>query len=477
MGRLFWKFFFAFWLAVLLAALTAGAAIWLRHKDDSLANQRIIDQHATAFVIMAADIYEQNGEKAFRSFLEKMRHTPGPDIVAVNQAGEELLGRAVSAESIGAASKFLERHPDVGPVKRIQWNDGEPYLLYAIESERFGPRPNLIEKLSDKRPHLSDTFADLPPEFAPKGPPPPSERQPIPLIRLLLLGFIASVIFSGLLAWYVTRPIKHLREAFAKVGEGKLDTRVRDRMGSSNDELTDLGQRFDAMATQIEALISGQQRLLHDVSHELRSPLARMQLAIGIAQQQPEKVAQILERLEKETQCVSDLVGELLLLSRLEAGVPAHAFSELNLAELIDVVVDDARFEAEARKIRILFTPTDTPIVLAEATLLKRAIENIIRNALKYTYPNTTVSVELEVQRVPRMIKLHIMDEGPGVPETELEQIFMPFVKVGQHEGRDSVGLGLTIAKRAIATHGGHIEAHNRIKGGLDMVIVLPYEA
>jgi two-component system OmpR family sensor kinase len=296
---------------------------------------------------------------------------------------------------------------------------------------------------------------------------------PSPLLPISI-GILASLGFSALLAWYLATPIRYLRGAFDAVAAGKLDTRIGPRMGRRRDEIADLGRDFDRMAGQLQILVGSQRRLLHDVSHELRSPLARLQAAIGLARQQPEKLEASLDRIERESGRLDELVGELLTLSRLEAGTSGAADEEVDLVELVASIADDARFEAEAHGRRVQFSGEGEVLVQVRAELLHRAFENVIRNAVKYTREGTTVEVRVERQPTPDRLIVTVDDRGPGVPESDLPAIFEPFFRGGAGVKTAGFGLGLAIARRAIEAHGGNIQAMNRPGGGLRVEIVLP---
>jgi two-component system OmpR family sensor kinase len=229
------------------------------------------------------------------------------------------------------------------------------------------------------------------------------------------------------------------------------------------------------MVERLSALMNGQKRLLHDVSHELRSPLARLQVAIGLARQQPDKIDVSLERIERESMRMDKLVGELLTLSKLEAGALKPALEEVNMDELLDELVDDARFEAEANHLKLEFSGNCHFLLKGDAELLHSAIENVIRNAIKQTVAGGTILLEARPDALKRTLQVAILDRGPGVPEDQLKLIFEPFFR-GTASSNDSSGhgLGLAIAQRIIAAHQGTISAHNRKGGGLCVEISFP---
>lgn len=445
MGRLFWKFFFSFWLTLLLAALSAGSLVWIKRaadNDDVTQNLKFIDYRGIPYVMVATDIAEQNGLADLTEFLTRINADKLHQVLAVDNQGRDLLGRYVDPKPLQQARYWLAEGKQ-RIVSEVSIED-KIYLLYAPLAE---PAPARSYRHK-------------------KGP-------PFPLFLVITTAIFASLLFSALLAWYFTKPIRSLKHAFQSVAKGKLDTRVSDSMSRRHDELSELGQNFDYMTAQISALVNGQRHLLHDVSHELRSPLARMQAAIGIAQQQPDKVDATLSRLEKETERMSDLVGELLLLSRMETGVNHNQPAQVDIHLLLDEIVADARFEAAAKSVNISYQPNGELSLHGQQELLHRAIENVLRNAIKYSEAGDTVSVEAARDPLRQQFRITICDQGPGVSDDELEKLFRPFFR-GQQQRRDGIGLGLTIAQRAVAAHRGHIEAVNRPQGGLCMTITLP---
>jgi signal transduction histidine kinase len=238
----------------------------------------------------------------------------------------------------------------------------------------------------------------------------------------------------------------------------------------AGDELAELGFDFDRMSTQLRTLMEGQRRLLHDVSHELRSPLARLQAAIGLAHQQPEKLQASLERIERESVRMDRLVGELLTLSRLEAATGQAGDELVDMVEMVDQIADDARFEAGAH----IEVAAPTPLSVRGAPdLLWSAVENIVRNAVKHGGPEGKVEVMLHPDQ--DQVHIEVLDRGPGIAQEHLGQIFEPFFRSNPTQNNvDGHGLGLAIAKRVVENHGGSITAANRPGGGLRVTIALP---
>lgn len=460
---LFWKFFLVIWLALLTMGGGMGAAFWLQHNAvlNIEVNNKVyaqIDlQYAEPFVSDASLILQKGGEEVFRSYLEESRNTPMPPVYAVNEFGKDLLNREISPEAIEQAKFLAVSNPNA--VRRINTDNGQTYLLFAIS-----PEINQAKACFDSPP-----FEHAPPSEKPEH----SHPVPPPTWLPITLGFFVSLIFSWALAWYFAKPIRQLRTAFAAVAKGNLDTRADLTMVQRHDELADLGKSFDHMVNQIQTLVNAQQRLLHDVSHELRSPLARIQAAIGLAYQQTDKMPLMLERIEKEAQRMNDLIGELLALSRLEAGVIGK-LEVIDINELIAEMVEDALLEADSKNVSIKLNTTEEIFIKGYYGLLSRAIENVLRNAIKHTRSNSEVTVSTNLVASDHQLYIGITDQGLGVAENELSAIFEPFFRGSNSQKSQSIGLGLTIAQKAIEAHNGKISASNRKEGGFLVEINLP---
>ncbi|MGE5492496.1 MAG: sensor histidine kinase [Actinomycetota bacterium] len=317
-----------------------------------------------------------------------------------------------------------------------------------------------------------------PPHFDGRGgdrlhpPRPHRHHRPFPPIEAIVTGLLGSLAVAALLARYFSRPIRSLRSAFDAAATGNLEVRIGTAMGGRKDELAELGQDFDRMATQLQALMDGQRRLLHDVSHELRSPLARLQAAIDLARQQPGKLESTMDRIEKESVRMDRLVGELLTLSRLEAGTAAPRTEEVDAAELLEGIVGDARFEAAGKEVAVDLEGACEGVIDGDGELLHRAIENVVRNAIRYSPPGARVTISAHA--AAGQLRIAVLDSGPGVPPDELDAIFVPFFRSSGSKDSDGHGLGLAIARQVVESLGGRIGGANRPEGGFAMEIVLP---
>jgi len=300
----------------------------------------------------------------------------------------------------------------------------------------------------------------------------------------VVMGFLIVGLFSSVLARYLATPVSRIRLAAQRISAGDLSARVQpNHIPRGRDEIAHLARDFDTMAGRLQSLVTAQNRLLGDVSHELRSPLARMNLALELARRGDEtKRLAALERIERESARLDVLVGELLTLSRLENGLSAETLNHaVDLVEVCREVAADAEFEASnaGRGVSVSFSGPDKPVIVrGDPELLHRAVENVTRNALRHTANDSPVDIELSM-RGPD-VEISIADCGPGVPPDELDAIFYPFYRVegarDRPDGSSGTGLGLAIAQRAVAAHGGTISARNRPEGGLEVRLSLPKE-
>lgn len=290
------------------------------------------------------------------------------------------------------------------------------------------------------------------------------------------LGLVVSISFflCWLLAKTLIRPLLKIQQATVELGKGKLNTRITDV--NRNDEIGDLANNFNQMASQIENNVQAHQRLLGDVSHELRSPLTRLELAIGLAEKNKhseDKLREHLDRCEHEVEQLDSMLGDILLLSKLEHAFETPKFESINLTSLLETTVSDCQYLANKKGCNIVFKSTDDCFVDGNINLLQSALSNILNNAIKYTDDNSTIMASL-VNHGEQVI-CQISDQGIGVVEEQLENLFKPFYRVDEARDRDSggIGLGLAIAKQAIERHHGKLSANNNSDGGLTITITL----
>lgn len=292
------------------------------------------------------------------------------------------------------------------------------------------------------------------------------------LLRLAGL-LVTGTLLCYLLALYLAAPIRKLRDATRSLSSGDLQTRVANGVVHRRDELGDLARDFNEMAERIESLVTTQQRLNRDISHELRSPLARLNVALEIAKQKSNKeTIPILDRIEAESNRLNEMISRLLILAKLESGSEEVEPVRVDLAELVHDVAADADFEAKANGKAVEVSSADPCVVLGSENLLRSAIENVLRNAVRYTAEGTKVDVSLKASNGSAVVR--VCDHGGGVPEDELSNLFRPFYRVGEARDRKTggIGLGLAIAERAVKAHKGTITAQNA-NGGLMIEIAI----
>ena len=295
--------------------------------------------------------------------------------------------------------------------------------------------------------------------------------------RLAVLGIIVGLLCLWL-ARYLSSPLASLRKATRLLSAGDLTARVGPPVARRRDEFGDLARDFDAMAGRLETLVESQRRLLRDVSHELRSPLARLEVALELARKKADEGAgRPLDRIEREAHRLNSLIGQLLALDRIESGQLPPMSEEVDLGVLLEEVVADARYEARRTGCSVELQAAPRIPVRGSHELLRRAFDNVVRNAVAYTSEGTTVEVDCSLRDGDEpAARIVIRDRGPGVPQADLEHLFEPFYRVADARDRQTggAGLGLAITARAIRIHGGAVTARNRPGGGLEVTVSLP---
>ena len=409
---LFWKLFLAFWLATTLT-FVVGVGV-----------------------------------------LELGRFRPNDPHVQAILAAEERLLQQYGVEAAGQLLSVWERPPD----EAIGVYDSKGQLLAGAPVAQAAYEQSVISKegqaLSIRSTHAPG-----------KAPGPPWHQIP------LIIGTLMSALFSGYMAYYLAWPLAHLRRAMSDVAQGRFETRVKPSMGKRRDEIVDLAEDCDRMANQLKVLVEAQQHLLHDISHELRSPLTRMQAAIGLMHQDSTRV-DMLERIERESERMDTLIEALLTLARLQGRPESIERESVDIVELLAMIVEDAQFEAGIKGCRVRLQACPPFIACVSGELLYRCFENVIRNAVRYTRPDTTVQVSAQISPEANRLNVRITDQGPGVEIDRLQSIFHPFER-GAGDSSVGFGLGLAIAARAVQMHGGSIVARNEPDAGLTVEINL----
>jgi signal transduction histidine kinase len=416
-GRLFWKLFLAFWLATTLTFLVGLGILMFTSFGPG-------DPEVRAMLASEIRMVEQHGETAGAQLLDVWRLQPAQEVGLFDDNGKLLAGTDIS---------------------RVQYEQ----QLVSKEGNRLWLRSSVA---------ASNELEQRPFGYTP-----------------LLIGTFMSALFSWLLTWYLLRPLEHLSRAMSCLAKGQFETRIKPLMGKRRDEIVDLASDCDTMADQLKVLVESQQQLLHDISHELRSPLTRMHAAIGLLQQNPSR-HEMLGRIERESERIDTLIEELLTLARVQAKPDSVEREQLDIVELLTAITDDAQFEASAKHCRVTFRTQQTFVSRVSGEMLYRAFENVIRNAVRYAPVGTEVLVSAEVDPAGNSLTVKIIDQGPGVETRRLHSIFQPFER-GLDDTTTGFGLGLAIALRAVEMHSGHIAAYNVPVGGLMVEIKLPRRA
>ena len=450
MNRLFWKLFLWFWLAL---ALMAAATTWLTRQwleEDQIVSERAAVMQSQAGTAVA--LYEQFGADGLRHWLVELTRNHHIRGILIDQDGFNVLNEPIPS-----------------PMQRLATRLGDSDD--AITMSRW-PRIQTGLKLSSP---LGVTYYWIAGTRIP-GHVVRDSAQGVRWARMLAVSFIA-ILMCWLLSRYLTKPIRQLQHSAAELGRGDLAVRSMPVIGVRHDEIGDLGQSFDDMAEKLETLLKSQKQLLRDVSHELRSPLARLQVALELARKKAGKSATIeLARIEMEANRLNDLIGDVLTLARLDSTEVSLEMSPVDLEKLVTEVVRDAAFETQAGGKSARLAKSTPAAIHANAQLIRSAVENVVRNATHHTPTETTVEVSLSVDQNRQQAVIAVQDFGPGVPEQALSRLFEPFYRVSEARERNSggYGVGLAIAARAAKLHKGTIQAENHANGGLIVSIKLP---
>lgn len=441
---LYLKIFIWFWLATIVLNVAFFAAVALTRPTPTRRSWRDIAQVGPN-AQKAAEVFEQSGAPGLAAALQTTEKNSGVTGAFFDEGGHELSGRTVqpgAPELVVRAAQSREMEFDFnGPgtlvARPVVSAKGQRYIYVA-----HIPRP---------------PFQSL------------WQTQVIRLLIILVIG----AIFCYWLARYLTTPFIKLRTTTNQLAEGDLGARVATNLAKRRDEVGQLGQDFNIMAERLESMVKAQQRLLGDISHELRSPLARLGVALGLARQRSGPEANgALDRIERESDNLNEMISQLLTLTRLESGTDSRKRSEVDLAELVREVSDDADFEARSLNRSVQVVATDKCSINGVEDLLRSAVENVVRNAVRFTPEGTAVEVALRKQNGngDNYAVISVRDRGHGVPAESLEKIFRPFYRTEDARDRQSgggTGLGLAITERAVRMHGGSVQAANSPDGGL----------
>lgn len=438
MPKLFWKLFFALWLSIMGFAVIMAAVnnLLLEASIPKEAIERA-QEGVDALSKRLAVAMNKQGPKAATKILKALPRQIKKRVYILDQNGKELAGRNEIAQRLRSRSSRVN-------VQQIFDSNSNVYRLVMVKRS---PREALLE---------------------------PGRRG---MVWRLLTAAIVSAILSLLIARYLAAPLKHLSLASRSLAEGDLTTRIGLPLISRKDEFGKLASDFDEMASRLQMLQTANRRLLRDVSHELRSPLARLRVALEIARNRNStEVSGELDRIELESERLETLVDEVLHLLRESSESNPLNLEKFDLIELLKDLEEVVAYEVPGNNQGLKLNTIDSIEVHADREQLWRVFENLIRNALVHTDDAGGVEIEADYSADKESIEVIVRDNGPGIPPQHLEHLFKPFYRVQEARERSSGGhgLGLAIAHAAVSRHGGNISARNRESGGLEIRVSLP---
>jgi len=448
MHSLFLRIFVLFWLAMALivcASIATTFTIAAREYEPPELQRR------PNVAMQASEVLDRGGVGALKSWLQASKNlSPDRDLFIIGPDGRDILGRSIS--EIAARRLEVVNRDAAAPSRNYRPSRAAPQIVAAdgsLYTVLFSPRrPSVFGALS------------------------------LPAISLTILGIalIVSALTSWWLAQHLSAPIRRIQAGARALASENLNIRVSDGLEGRKDEVAVLARDFDAMSDQLRANRAATTQLLRDISHELRSPLARMRVALGLARQPPADVTRQLDRLEREIERLDSMISQVLKLARLHGANARIEKESFELDEVIEEVVRDANFEGAIKHCTVNVQGSAKAAILGNRELLRSAIENVLRNAVRYS--PTETPVDLSIARARSGLEIAIADHGPGVPPADLERIFEPFYRVAESRDRDSggEGIGLAITAQVMKAHGGAARARNT-PGGFEVRLSLPDSA
>jgi two-component system sensor histidine kinase CpxA len=459
MHSLFLRIFVLFWIAM---ALIVGGSIAITFSVAAREYEAPELQRRPNVAIQASEVLAKGGLGALKSWLSAHKNAMADRyFYIIGPDGRDILGRRLS-EGAARRLEFFNRDtaagaepPPPGPpppgnfrppraAPQIDGPDGSTYTVLLVPR-----RPSIFGALS--LPGIS--------------------------LTILCIALVVSAFASWWLAQHLSAPIRRIQAGARALASENLHVRVSAGFEDRKDELAVLARDFDAMADRLRANRSAITQLLRDISHELRSPLARMRVAVGLARQPPADLGRQLDRLEREIERLDGLISQVLKLARLHGADMPFAREAFDIDEVIEEVVRDANFEGAVKGCQVRLSGAAKAAVHGNRELLRSAIENVLRNAVRYSPSEMPVAVAVE--RTEAGLVISIRDRGPGVPVSDLERIFEPFYRVAESRDRDSggEGIGLAITSQVMKTHGGSATASNSAGGGFEVALSLPRAA
>jgi len=451
-----------FWMAMALIVVGSIAVTYAIAARDYESQEW---QRRPSVAIAASQVIEKGGISALRHWLSTNKNVlPDREFFIVGPDGADILGRRLS-ESAQRRWEFINREAQLGlePPGLEPRTFGETRSPLNFRPSRQAPQIVAPDGaiytilLVPRRPSIFGAFS-------------------LPGIPLAVLGIalIVSALASWWLAEHLSAPIRRIQAGARAVASEQLDVRVSAGLDGRKDELAVLARDFDAMADQLKATRSARTQLFRDISHELRSPLARMRVALGLARQPLADPTVQLDRLDREIERLDSLISHVLRLARLHGSESNFKRESLDIDEILQEVVQDSNFEGAIKNCTIRLVGSAGATLRGNRELLHSAIENVLRNAVRYSPAGK--SVEVSVSTTQDALEILIRDQGPGVPGGDLERIFEPFYRVAESRDRDSggEGIGLAITAQVLKAHGGSATARNLAQGGLEVRLLLP---
>jgi two-component system sensor histidine kinase CpxA len=457
LNTLFFKIFAGFCVIVVIVGMSLETSSILANYYETRW-QGVLHSIMPMEAEKCARMYDESGKEAVQRYLDELQAQKSVRFYFFDEDGNPLLDRGAPEFVLKVArnKETLQRSANEN-LSLVRPREGLAMRLVAGPSGRkyvlaFQQSPNVIMPVSEA-------------------------IGSHPYLRILAIGLFGALL-CFLLTRHITKPISRLSDTATALAAGRLETRVDRRVRDRYDEIGALGRNFDRMATQIEALVSAQRDLLGDVSHELRSPLARLTVALGLLQHaSPDEISEYASRIGIEAERLDKMIGQLLTLTRIDSGVEFTRRETFDLTDLVQEVGADGDFEARARNREVKIVRADPCMMSGFPEMLRSAIENVVRNAIRFAPQDTAVEISLEcpTSTNQKNVVLKIRDHGPGVSPRLLTEIFKPFYRSAEGEtNAQGAGLGLAIAERVVRRHDGTISAYNASDGGLVVEIVLP---
>jgi two-component system sensor histidine kinase CpxA len=469
MHSLFLRIFLLFWIAM---ALIVGGSIAITFTIAAREYGAPEMQRRPSVAIQASEVLASGGISALKKWLAANEHSiPDRDLFIIGPDGADILGRRLS-EGAARRLEFFNREtmsgfepPDAGPPAAGPRHLGQSapgnFRPQRAAPQIVGPDGSTYTVLLvPRRPSI---FGAL--------------TLPGISLTILAIALAVSALASWWLAQHLSAPIRRIQAGARALATENLEVRVSAGLEGRKDELAVLARDFDAMADQLRSNRGAVTRLLRDISHELRSPLARMRVALGLARQSPTDSPRQLDRLEGEIERLDGLISQVLKLAKLHGSEAPLAREAFDIDEVLEEVVRDANFEGAVKNCKVGQRGAAGCVVHGNRELLRSAIENVLRNAVRYSPAGGLVDVTVE--RSGGGLSVLVRDRGPGVPERDLERIFEPFYRVAESRDRDTggEGIGLAITSQVMIAHGGSATAHNHTGGGLEVLLRLPHAA